>query len=61
MKRSIGIGHMQMDLGSISGRIEQGVAESLRRCSKSSSSDAVKFSVMCMFLGLDDEGLAGGR
>ena len=30
MNRSIGIGHMQMDLGSISGRIEKGVAESLR-------------------------------
>ena len=28
--RSVGIGHMQMDLGSISGRIEQGGAESLR-------------------------------
>ena len=30
MNRIIGIGHVQMDLGSISGRIEQGVAESLR-------------------------------
>ena len=33
----------------------------LAMCSKSSSSDEMKFSVMWMFLGLDDEGLAGGR
>ena len=49
MNKSVGIGHMQMDLGSISGRIEQGVVESLRSAQKSSSSDEVNFQWCACF------------